>query len=62
MATVDYSKLKKMTDQAKWDVYKGDLHGSSWKWVARYDGKVISTFPSKKVALQFVAQYIKEAK
>jgi len=51
-------ELKDMTDQAKWDVFKGDLHGSSWKWVARYDGKVVSTFPTKKVALQFVAQYV----
>ena len=53
-------ELKEMTNKAKWLVYKGDLHGSSWKWVARYDGKVVSTFPTKKVALQFVAQYIQE--
>ena len=53
-------ELKEMTNKDKWLVYKGDLHGSSWKWVARYDGKVVSTFPTKKVALQFVAQYIKE--
>ncbi len=54
-------ELKDMTDQAKWDVFKGDLHGSSWKWVARYDGKVISTFPIKRVALEFVAQYVEGA-
>tara|TARA_A200000113_G_scaffold42806_1_gene34741 strand:+ start:747 stop:920 length:174 start_codon:yes stop_codon:yes gene_type:complete len=53
-------ELKEMTDQAKWDVFKGDLPGSSWKWVARYDGKVIATFPTKKKAMEFVAQYIKE--
>ncbi len=32
----------------KYDVYKGDLPGSAWKWVATHKGKVLDVFPTKK--------------
>ena len=34
----------------KYDVYKGDLPGSAWKWVATHKGKVLDVFPTKKEA------------
>tara|TARA_R100000329_G_scaffold35583_1_gene33449 strand:+ start:1724 stop:1921 length:198 start_codon:yes stop_codon:yes gene_type:complete len=38
----------------KYDVYKGDLPGSAWKWVATYKGKVLDVFPTKKEAWKHV--------
>ena len=38
----------------KYDVYKGDLPGSAWKWVATHKGKVLDVFPTKKEAWKHV--------
>ena len=39
---------------AKYDVFKGDLPESAWKWVATYKGKVLDVFPTKKEAWKHV--------
>ena len=52
---------KIMEDQTKWEVYKADDKGHSWKWVARNNNE-LHLFPTKKKALEFVAQYTRGAK
>tara|TARA_Y100000592_G_scaffold74416_1_gene116030 strand:+ start:82 stop:243 length:162 start_codon:yes stop_codon:yes gene_type:complete len=50
-----------MEDKAKWEVYKVDEKGHSWKWVARDNSNnELHLFPTKKKAMEFVAQYIQE--
>ena len=51
-----------MEDQTKWEVYKVDEKGHSWKWVARNNNNELHLFPTKKKALEFVAQYTRGAK
>lgn len=52
--------MSKITTIGDWKVYKTTNWGTSWNWVAMHKDKVIDNFPTKKKAMEFVAQYIKE--